>query len=159
MPVVQVIPATLEHAQELLPHVRQADIDEFESGWSMTPDQVLTYGLQHSAFCWAGLANGEVVTIFGVTPASILTGSGTPWLIASDRLDKYSRAFIRHSRPLLAGILETFPRLENYVDARNIAAKQWLHWMGFRLYDPVPAGPNGMLFHRFTMEKKTCADQ
>lgn len=159
MPKVQIITATAEHVSQLLPHVRQADIEEFESGWSMTPQQVLDYGMRHSTGCWAGLADGEVVTIFGVTPASILTGYGTPWLIASDRLEKYSRAFIRHSRPLLVGILETYPRLENYVDARNVAAKQWLHWMGFKLHDPVPAGPNGMPFHRFTMEKKSCADQ
>lgn len=154
MPKVQIEFATREHVDRLLPHVRQADKEEFESGWGMTPEQVLEYGLLHSSFCWAGIADGDVVAIFGVTPASILTGNGTPWLVASDRLEKYSRAFIRHSRPLLAGILETFPRLENYVDARNVAAKQWLHWMGFRLYDPVPAGPNGVLFHRFNMEKK-----
>ncbi|EFM18633.1 hypothetical protein [Pantoea sp. aB] len=158
MPTVHIVVANNQHIEQLLPHVRQADIEEFESGWAMTPEQVLHYGIEKSSFCWAGIADGDVVAIFGVTPASILTGNGTPWLVASDRLQKYSRAFIRHSKPLLAGILETFPRLENYVDARNIAAKQWLHWMGFQLYDPVPAGPNGMLFHRFTMEKKSCAD-
>lgn len=154
MPKVSVIPATADHVAELLPHIRQADIAEFESGWGMTPQQVLDYGLKYSTGCWAGLANGEVVSIFGVTPASILTGYGTPWLVASDRLDKYSRAFIRHSRPLLRGILETYPRLENYVDSRNVAAKQWLHWMGFTLDEPVPVGPNSIPFHRFTMEKK-----
>lgn len=154
MPVVQVVPAKREHALEILPHIRQADADEFEAGWSMTPAAVLDYGLKHSTCCWAGLANGEVVAIFGVTPACILTGFGTPWLVASDRLEKYSRTFIRHSKPLLASMLEAFPRLENYVDARNVAAKQWLHWMSFTLYDPVPAGPHGLPFHRFTLEKK-----
>lgn len=154
MPAVSIIPATPAHVAELLPHIRQADIEEFESGWSMTPQQVLDYGLRYSTACWAGLKDGEVVTIFGVTPASILTGYGTPWLVASDRLETCSRAFIRHSKPALAAMLETFPRLENYVDARNVAAKQWLHWLGFTLYDPVPAGPNGLPFHRFTLEKK-----
>ncbi|MCK0554655.1 hypothetical protein KFO32_16565 [Pantoea ananatis] len=154
MPEVSIVSATPEHAAELVSNVRQADIEEFESGWSMTPTQVLEYGLNRSAFCWAGLIDGEVVAVFGVTPASILTGYGTPWLIASDKLETHSRVFIRHSRPLLAGILESFPRLENYVDARNIAAKQWLHWLGFKLDEPAPAGPNGMLFHRFTLERK-----
>lgn len=157
MPVVEIIPTTEAHIAEILPHIRQADVEEFWATAMMTPEQVLNYGLAHSSYCWTGLANGEVVTIFGVTPASILTGFGTPWLVASDRLDKYSRSFIRHSKPLLAGVLLQFPRLENYVDARNVAAKQWLHWLGFKLHDPEPAGPFNLPFHKFTMEKKTCA--
>lgn len=154
MPVVQIVHTTPEHIAEILPHVRQVDNDEFWATAMMTAEQVLNYGLQHSAGCWTGIANGDVVTIFGVTPASLLTGYGTPWLVASDRLDRYSRTFIRHSRPLLAEMLTRFPRLENYVDARNIAAKQWLHWLGFKIEEPAPAGPFGLPFHKFTMEKK-----
>lgn len=157
MPIVEVVPATEEHIQEILPHIRQADADEFWACAMMVPEEVLEYGLIHSSYCWTGLANGEVVAIFGVTPASLLTGYGTPWLVASDRLDKYSRAFVRHSKPLLAGVLQSFPRLENYVDARNIAAKQWLHWLGFKLHDAEPVGPFAMPFHKFTMERKSCA--
>ncbi|WP_338506408.1 hypothetical protein VRB95_11030 [Erwinia aphidicola] len=154
MPRVEIIPTTQQHIDELLPHVRQADKDEFWATAMMTADQVLQYGLKHSTGCWTGLADGAVVTIFGVTPASLLTGYGTPWLVASDRLDQYSRAFIRHSRPLLAAMLTRFPRMENYVDARNTAAKQWLHWMGFTIHDPEPAGPFELPFHKFTLEKK-----
>ncbi len=44
MPEVSIVAAMPEHAAELVSHVRQADIEEFESGWSMTPEQVLDYG-------------------------------------------------------------------------------------------------------------------
>ncbi|WP_037556064.1 hypothetical protein, partial [Staphylococcus hominis] len=73
---VEVVEATLEHVAALLPHVRQGDVDEFEAMSGKTPAQVLELALRTSAFSFAGLINGQVVTIFGVAPRSIITGSG-----------------------------------------------------------------------------------
>lgn len=54
-----------------------------------TPAQVLELALRTSAFAFAGLINGDVVTIFGVAPRSMITGSGVPWLVGSDLLERY----------------------------------------------------------------------
>jgi len=150
----RIVPATSEHIEALLPHVRQADIDEFAAINDWNARQVLEAGLRTSTFCCAGLINGEVVAIFGVAPASMLGGSGIPWLVGSDVLEKYQRTFLRRCGRVVTAMLSVYPHLENYVDARNHVAKAWLHWLGFRLDDPAPYGASGLPFHRFYMEKK-----
>jgi hypothetical protein len=150
----QIVPATLEHIEAIIPNIRQADIDEFlaTNGWS--PRRVLETGLRTSTFCCAGLINGEVVTVFGVAPASMIGGSGIPWLVGTDALEKYQSTFLRRCRKAVNAMLSVYPYLENYVDERNHVAKSWLHWLGFHLDDALPYGKDGLNFHRFYMEKK-----
>lgn len=149
MRTVQIIPATEEHAAEMLPYIRQADIDEFYAAALIEPSEVLRRSMAASSICWAGVIDGEVVGIFGVCPASMLTGFGVPWLVATDRLEKVQVTFLRHCRPVLAQMLALYPRLENFVDARNAAAKSWLHWLGFTLNDAQPYGALQLPFHHF----------
>ncbi|GKX40034.1 hypothetical protein SOASR014_37730 [Pectobacterium carotovorum subsp. carotovorum] len=151
MAKVEVVPATMEHAQALLSHVRQADIDEFYAMSLCTPAEVLEQGLRISTVSWAGLIDGRVVTIFGVAPGSMLSGKGIPWLVGSDLLESHQKAFLRRAKPALAMMLRIYPRLENYVDERNVVAKAWLHWMGFKLEEAKPVGALGFPFHHFTM--------
>lgn len=150
----QIVPATAEHIESMLPHVRQADVDEFlaTNGWS--PRRVLETGLKTSTFCCAGIINGKVVTIFGVAPASMIGGSGIPWLVGTDALEKYQRTFLRRCGKVVNAMLTVYPYLENYVDARNNAARVWLHWLGFTLEEPKPYGIHSLPFHRFHMERK-----
>ncbi|AYC20063.1 hypothetical protein DZA65_03188 [Dickeya dianthicola] len=150
----QVVPATVEHIEEILPFVRQADIDEFLAinGWDAR--RVLETGLRTSTFSCTGIAEGKVVTIFGVAPASMVGGVGIPWLVATDDLVKYQFAFLRRCRNGVNAMLSVYPRLENYVDERNHVAKAWLHWLGFTLESPAPTGLHGLNFHRFYMERK-----
>lgn len=147
-------PATTEHVLSLLPNVRKADIEEFIAASGQTPAQVLTQALRASTCAWAGIADGEVVNIFGVAPASLLGGKGIPWMVGSTLIDTHARVFLRRSRLALADMLALYPHLENYVDQRNHLAKAWLHWLGFRLEDPAPYGVQGLPFHRFHMEKR-----
>lgn len=150
----QIVPATAEHIEAMLPHVRQADVDEFlaTNGWS--PRRVLETGLRTSTFCCAGLVNGEVVTIFGVAPASMIGGSGIPWLVGTDALEKYQRTFLRRCGKVVNAMLAVYPYLENYIDARNSVARVWLHWLGFTIEEPKPYGIQRLPFHRFHMERK-----
>lgn len=150
----QIVPATRGHIEAMLPHVRQADVDEFlaTNGWS--PRRVLETGLRTSTFACAGLINGEVVTIFGVAPASMIGGNGIPWLVGTDALEKYQRTFLRRCGKVVNAMLAVYPYLENYVDARNNAARVWLHWLGFTLEEPKPYGIHSLPFHRFHMERK-----
>lgn len=146
--------ATSEHVKAILPSVRQADIDEFIAASGQTPEEVLNLALRVSTRAWAGIADGNVVNMFGVAPASLLSGKGIPWMVGSDHIDLHKRAFLKGSRLALGGMLELYPHLENYVDQRNHLAKAWLHWLGFKLEDPAPYGVQGLPFHRFHMEKR-----
>ncbi|MCC3733710.1 hypothetical protein LLS47_12305 [Rouxiella badensis] len=148
---VEIIPATEHHAAAMLPHIRQADIDEFYAAALIEPDEVLRRSMAASTVTWAGLVDGEVVAIFGVCPASLLTGFGVPWLVGSDKLESVQVTFLRHCRPALSAIQQLYPRLENFVDARNTAAKSWLHWLGFTLQDAQPYGALQLPFHHFAL--------
>lgn len=151
---VQIIPATEEHLQMILPDVRQADIDELYAVSLMTTEDALRVGLRTATMAWSGFANRELVTMFGVSPASMIGGNGTPWLVGTSRIEKYQKTFLRHCHPVLRQMLAVYPRLENYVDERNHVAKAWLHWLGFRLEEAAPYGALGLNFHRFHMERK-----
>ncbi|UPY96264.1 MULTISPECIES: hypothetical protein [Pectobacterium] len=154
---VEIIPAEIEHVQALLPHVRQADIDEFYAASLSTPEQVLTQGIRVSTLSWSAIFDDQVVAIFGIAPASMLGGDGVPWLVGADMLERYQKTFLRRCRPFVSAMLDVYPHLVNYVDVRNVAAKAWLHWLGFTLEEPKPIGALNYPFHRFTMEKKPCA--
>ncbi|EET2418791.1 hypothetical protein DIV81_005107, partial [Escherichia coli] len=93
---VQIIPATEEHLQMILPDVRQADIDELYAVSLMTTEDALRVGLRTATMAWSGFANGELVTMFGVSPASMIGGNGTPWLVGTSRIEKYQKTFLRH---------------------------------------------------------------
>ncbi|MFH7275380.1 hypothetical protein, partial [Klebsiella pneumoniae] len=117
-----------------------------------TPEEVITRAMKSASVAAAGMINGQVVTIFGISPASIITGRGIPWLVSTDHIEHQPLTFLRHCRPVLRDMSRGYRVLENYVDARNHAAKSWLHWMGFTLADPEPYGLKGMPFHHFTKE-------
>ncbi len=150
----QIVPATAAHIEEILARVRQADVEEFlaTNGWS--PRRVMEFGLKTSTFSCAGLINGRVITIFGVAPGSMIGGTGIPWLVGTDDLEKYQRTFLRRCRKVVNAMLTVYPYLENYVDARNHVAKTWLKWLGFELEEAAPYGLHGLPFHRFHMERK-----
>lgn len=90
---VRVIPATEEHLQMILPDVRQADIDELYAVSLMTTEDALRVGLRTATMAWSGFANGELVTMFGVSPASMIGGNGTPWLVGTSRIENIRRHF------------------------------------------------------------------
>lgn len=147
----EIVPATAAHIEKILPRVRQADIMEFEAfnGWDAR--RVLETGLVTSTFACAGTINGRVITIFGVAPGSMIGGTGIPWLVGTDDLEKYQRTFLRRCRKVVNAMQTVYPYLENYVDERNIVAKTWLRWLGFELENASPVGHFGLPFHRFHM--------
>ena len=150
---VEIVQATMEHAEDMLPRVRQADIEEFYATAKWSPEMTLRFAIKHSTHRWAGIVDGQVVAIFGASLASILTGTGIPWLISSNEVERYQMTFLRHSRPLLAEMLKEYRLLENYADARNVKACCWLRWMGFKFDEARPFGALGLPFHRFEMRR------
>ena len=150
----EVAPAMPEDIDELLPHVRQADVDEFMAATGQDPREVILDGLKFSKKAWTGRIDGEVVCMFGVCGHSLLSVKGAPWLVGSDRLEGSSKAFLRRCRKYAVKMLREYPELENYVDARNETAIRWLKWLGFEFDEAAPYGKAGLPFHRFRMRAR-----
>lgn len=92
--------------------------------------------------------------MFGVSPASMIGGNGTPRLVGTSRIEKISEDISSPLPPCIAADAGSLSAPENYVDERNHVAKAWLHWLGFRLEEAAPYGALGLNFHRFHMERK-----
>lgn len=135
----------------LAANMRQADIEEL-AACGHSPIEALEGSVKLSTHCWTGTADGEIGCIFGLTPISLMGGIGCPWMLGTELVTKNAGAFIKHSRSYIQEMLQAYPHLFNFVDARNAKAIRWLKRSGFTLHDPVPHGPYGMLFHPFEMK-------
>jgi len=151
MTAIRVVPATPTQAAALAPRLRRADADEVWAAARLTPEEAPRQSLALSLRAWAGLADDEVMCLFGLAPLSLLTGWGAPWLLGADGLERHANAFLRRNRAMVADMRALCPRLENRVDARNAVSIRWLRWLGFTLHPATPWGPDGLPFHRFTM--------
>jgi len=147
----EIVTAEKWHIPHIAAHVRDADRDEFWALSMMTPEEVLnqSFGLSHLA--WTGLIDEVPVCMFGVVRASLLGNVGRPWMVGTDLLDKHQVVFLRRCRASLETMKMCFSKLENYIDARNVKAIQWLRWLGFSFNEPEPMGPLNLPFIRFTL--------
>lgn len=149
---IEVVPATVEHAQFIADRMRQADIDECWASARLTPFDALTLGMSSTRACWTGIWRREPFCMFGVVRAKFDRNIGVPWLLATDRLNNCSREFLRRNSEYVQAMRHQFTLLVNMVDDRNTVSKRWLTWLGFEIEDiAVPYGPDNLPFRRFSM--------
>lgn len=153
----KILPASLEHFQELAHTMREADVAEVWAGWHKSPLEAIETSVTFSPEAFTGLADGRVVCMFGVAKPFLIGGEniGAPWLLGAEELPDHARAFLRLNKRYIEAVRQDFSRLENYVAADNETAIRWLGWLGFTLEDPKPHGVDQELFCRFTMEGET----
>jgi hypothetical protein len=130
--------------------MRECDVAEIWAASHGHPRRALERGLASSVFSRTGLVGPVPVCIFGVSPGSLLTGVGVPWMLATPGLVRAQRPFLRLSRPVVDAMNDIFPVLVNYVDARNTDSVRWLRSLDFVVEDPAPHGVEGLPFHRFS---------
>lgn len=143
--------ASLSDIVDLVPKLRQSDIEECEAlfGKGSVRDSVL-FGLHPNGVSFVAERAGEAIAVFGVCPGDE-DGVGTPWLVGTDALDRCSRELITEARKTLAIWQRFYPVLRNVVDARNKKSIRWLKHLGFTVRDPKPLGLAGELFHEFDL--------
>lgn len=147
-------PVVAADVRYLAPRIREADRNEAWAAAHLRPDEaiIMSWRLSDEAYTW--LAHGRPVAVFGVAGTTALDfETGCPWMLATDEIGRYWRDFLRVSKRFVPAALETWPRLENYVDARNVLAVRWLGWMGFEIEPARPFGPLQLPFHRFHAER------
>jgi hypothetical protein len=130
----------------IAPRIRQADRDEILASCGLPPAMGIAMSIAASEIGWAAELLGETVAVFGACRAG--DGSGVPWLIATDEIERHPVHFYRMSRVFIGEIKSRFGYLENWVDARNRLSLRWLAWAGFAVREPEPWGRGGMSFRR-----------
>ncbi len=148
----QVVPATEKHAQELSVTMRADDVREAWAAGHVSPLEALMISIETAPDARAGLADGRVVCIFGVSQWTVLGLAGIPWLLAAEEMPRHARHFLRANKAYIAEIRERYMTLANRVDARNKKAVLWLRWLGFKIDPALPFGFDQLPFHRFHWE-------
>ena len=97
------------------------------------------------------LIDGKVAAVWGLG-GSALGYTGMPWLLTAPLVESYALSCVRLYRQEVGLMLQSFPRLENYVLASYEKSVRLLALSGFRLDEPKPAGPHNVPYRRFWME-------
>lgn len=140
-------PLKPEHSR-IAAHLRQADIDEINALNGLSPWVAVAYSIANSEKGAAVFIDGDLSAVFGIS-------RGVIWLVGTDEINKHPVAFYRTSRRIFRKLSNGYPKLENYVDARNIPYLRWLQWLGFDISPPVDAG--GVSFYHVVWEARKCA--
>ena len=148
----EVVPATREHAIELAKNMREADKREAWAIAHLSPEEATLCVVQESCNAQAGLANGEVVCLFGIEQDPENENIGVPWLLTSHSIEKYAWEFLHRSISWMKEAKQRYSILRNRVDTRNKVSIRWLRWLGFDIKDTKPFGVDRMPFHIFEMK-------
>lgn len=146
------------HAYSVSSDLRDSDIHEIRAMTPLPIAEALSLAIRESRKAWIWVVDGRVVCIFGVAPLSMVSGSGSPWMVATSDVYKHRVAFLRESKRWVRVMRSMFPLLWNYTAADNQAGIDWLRWLGFEVKEPEPMGRFQEPFCRFQMEG-TCAIQ
>jgi hypothetical protein len=142
------LPGDIQH---IAANLRAADREELmASHGECEPLDAISKAVLMSSHFWT-LADYEPLAVFGVTPLSLMGGSGAPWLLGTGRVFTARSALVRDGRRYVQRMLAVYPHLYNYVDARNTRSVRWLARLGFHIHAPAPYGVAGLPFHRFEM--------
>lgn len=151
---IHLAPVEQEHVDYLSTHLSDQDTAEIVALGFSDARAALEHALHRSDHVWAVLLDEEPVMLFGVSPKTMLSNTGVPWALGSGKLRGAFIEAARKSRRLADYMLELYPYLENYVDARHTTSVKWLKFCGFTIHPAEPYGVNGELFHKFDRGEK-----
>ena len=134
---IQIVPARASHIRSIAARMRPADRDEIAAMSGKTPLQALSYSYRKSSVAYTALIDGVPEVMFGVGDINVLTGTGAPWLLGTDAVDRHYVAFLRGSVHWRNQLLGRYAVLKNIVDVRNRVSMRWLRWLGFTFSDPI----------------------
>ena len=146
--------ARAEDAAELFERMRLSDVRELVavSGDDADIKKVIEEAIEMSHHAIAAYTTKmELFALFGVAVCNREANIASPWLLATDRADEYSKELVRDARKFVADWKNQFSGLINFVDCRNTTSIRWLMRIGFKIHEPIKYGKMGLMFHPFTI--------
>lgn len=131
--------------------LRISDINEILKSTGQTPAEALTDGF-NAEHCWTMCVDSVAEAMLGI--AKYDENKYRPWFLASSKPMEHGREFMKSSIECVDRFKALAPFMENYVDADNKVAVEWLKRIGFQLNPkPVIMGVANVPFYRFGWEK------
>lgn len=139
---IQMALPTEEDIVYLASYMRQADINELRVTCDLSPIEAIKASINKTEpdFLFAVFANGRLICIGGCA-STLLSGAGTPWLLATEEIQLYTRRLTRDAIRGVRMMLEKWSILSNVVDARNTASIRWLKAIGFDMTETIEIKP------------------
>jgi hypothetical protein len=156
MSSLRIAQATEEHARQLAPRMREADVVEIWASHAVRPLEALLHCVEESDIALVILDGEEPVAMFGTGPMS--TEVGAIWMLTGDLIDRWPVAFLRIARKTLPILFQGREALVNAIDARNTRSLRWARWMGFEISPAISLGVAGLPFHPIHIRReRVCA--
>jgi hypothetical protein len=145
-PVVEITVPTPEHVVALAETMRPEDAAEVRASGGYSPVRALWESLVLSTEAYALLFDHQVAAIWGVVQTQPRR-EGVAWMMSGRVVLAHRREFLRLSKVVLRDLLQRYPVLWNFIDARYEAALRWAQWLGGELRAAVPHGLEQRPFH------------
>lgn len=135
--------------------LRAADREELKASYGayLSPKTVIQMSVDRSPepkTVVSPSGSGEPIAILGTTPPALIgSGGASPWLLGTNAIFNFPRAFVVGGRRYVEEQLAKYDYLENYVDQRNVISIRWLKAIGFEFDSPKPYGVAKLPFYRF----------
>jgi hypothetical protein len=134
------VPATAEHAADMAPRLREADVHEV-TALGLTPSEALDCCLLSSIFAETCLEDDTPAAMWGVAPErTLLSEKGLVWMLGTEAVPRHAYTVLLTSKAFIARAQAAFPVLECLVDMRYAAAMRWVRWLGFEQEAEITAG-------------------
>ena len=172
--------ATIKDIKAMRGKLRREDCLEIFRLYGVQPYKVLLSSYQRSkklGVAYVGLVDGEIACAWGVVKESILgkvinssasnstegkeshhcqrrLSAARIWLLSTDVMDKAPVQVAIRTKRELKRVMQTYPYLENDVDAKYKTCLLWLHWLGFTIEEPRPLGIRGSIFSHFYLDSR-----
>lgn len=150
---VSVRESILEDIVFLRNNLRKEDIAEVWAASHHNPEQALLEAYIFSILRHTLTLNNEPIAMFGLIPDSLLSDEANLWFLGSEKISKCPKSFLKACRVFIDSMLQMFPKLYNYVDARYEKSIRWLKWCGADVYGPQSFGVEKMPFHYLVFKR------
>lgn len=151
--VYEVVEPTPEQVEQFISDLRDDDRREVEA-LGAPVSQAIHVSIEGSQYLRAAIVeDGKVAALWGLAASTILSTKARPWCLTSNAIEGHTKDFLKQSRHEVRHMLEAYPHLSNFVDARYTGAVKWLRWLGFTITETRELGPEGVPFHLFEQRR------
>ena len=142
----------LEDCAALYGHLRREDLREVTAA-GITSYAALREGFDKSIeCCTATTPEGEVISMFGVSPVVPAGDEALVWFLGSRRVDNYKFEYLRWGKLYMAEVMRAYRKAFNYCLADSIKTIRFLRLMGFSFLPERDMNVNGWHWKYFEME-------
>lgn len=135
------------HIVEMSQSMQADDKAQFWSLRHEGPEEGLRSLIGRSIGVYAGLVDGELISIHGICHLSLLGRDVGPWLIGNERVQDNPVVFLRTSKVWIEALASQYRTLIAGIMVGNERQIRWLKWLGFEFSDPTALGVDGDLFY------------